>query len=480
MKKIIIFLITILLLTGTAFAQDEIYSENISKQMRFFGYRDGDFRNLFDNNNETYFYLNMNRGENNIGFINESDSTITHVYIKWAAKPEQYIIQKSLDGNIYEDVLTVKSQFLNDLVQIEINPNEYFRIHVEQTLSERFAIDAIEVFDAGSSPLPSYVQDWDATVDKADLMIFSAHADDEWVFFGGAIPRFSVEEKKDTVVVYMAADKAYRKSEALCALWAGGLTTYPVFAPFKDYYTYQLDETMEVWGEDDTIKYCVRLIRQHKPDVVLTHEFNGEYGHGNHKMTAYAVDRAVILAQDASYDSQSADEYGVWEVKKLYIHLYEENMINVDYTAPLTAYGGLSAYDVSKTALQQNLSQLKYSGLVYVHEDEQYCCAQWGLRYSSVGPDVIKDSFFENVVKQTPTPEPTSTMTPSPIPTATIAPTSTPQSTAQEPTMVQQTQAESTDESESGVPIWLVIYSIAATIALIAVLVLYMVKREKE
>jgi len=136
--------------------------------------------------------------------------------------------------------------------------------------------------------------------------------------------------------------------------------------------------------------------------VVLTHDFNGEYGHGNHKTTAYAVDKAVLLAQDASYDPESAAEYGTWEVKKLYIHLYEENPITIDFNVPLSSFGGMSAYDVARQALEQIRSQLKYPWLVYVHDEEEYSCADWGLRYTSVGLDVDKNCFFENIEKFVP------------------------------------------------------------------------------
>lgn len=402
MKKIIIVVAVLLIMGGIVLADEAVYCENIAEKMEFFEDKRNYLDYLFDDNYNSYYFLRENYSENMLGFFNKSDITVSHTYIKWADKPAQYIIQKSQDGNIYENIMEIQTQFLNDLIPVVIEPGEYFRLYIDQPVSEYFSIDAIEVYCATEDSLPVHVQTWEQTVSKADLMIFSAHADDEWVFFGGTIPLYSVEEGKDTVVVYMAADKYYRKSEALSALWSSELHTYPVFAPFKDFFAYTVNETMHEWGEEATVKYCVNLIRKYKPDVVLTHDFNGEYGHGNHKMTAYAVDKAVLLAQDASYAPESAAEYGTWEVKKLYMHLYEENPISIDFNVSLSSFDGMSAYDVAKQALKQMRSQLKYPWLVYVHDEELYSCAAWGLRYTSVGLDVDKNSFFENIEKFVP------------------------------------------------------------------------------
>lgn len=402
MKKIIIVVVVLLITGGIVLADEAVYCEDIAEKMGFFGDKRSYLGYLFDDNYNSYYFLRENYSESMLGFFNESDIAVSHIYIKWADKPERYSIQKSQDGNIYENIMEIETQFLNDLIPVVVEPGEYFRVYLDQPVSEYFSIDAIEIYCANEDPLPEHVQTWEQTASKTDLMIFSAHADDEWVFFGGTIPLYSVEQGKDTVVVYMAAEKFYRKSEALSALWSSGLHTHPEFAPFKDFFSYTVDETMSEWNETDTLKYCVSLIRKYKPDVVLTHDFNGEYGHGNHKATAYAVDKSVLLAQDASYDPESAEEYGTWEVKKLYIHLYEENPITIDFNVPLSSFGGISAYDVARQALKQNISQRRYSHLVYVHDGEEYSCADWGLRYTSVGLDVDKNSFFENIEKSVP------------------------------------------------------------------------------
>jgi len=254
MKKIIIVVAVLLIAGGIVLADEAVYCENIAEKMEFFGDKRSYLGYLFDDNYNSYYFLRQDYSENMLGFFNKSDIAVSHIYIKWADKPERYIIQKSQDGNIYENIMEIQTQFLNDLVPVVIEPGEYFRICVDQPVSEYFSIDAIEVYCANKDSLPAHVQTWEQTVSKADLMIFSAHADDEWIFFGGTIPLYSVEEGKDTVVVYMAADKFYRKSEALSALWSSGLHTYPEFAPFKDFFSYTLDETMSEWGEDATVQ----------------------------------------------------------------------------------------------------------------------------------------------------------------------------------------------------------------------------------
>ena len=62
---------------------------------------------------------------------------------------------------------------------------------------------------------------------------------------------------------------------------------------------------------------------------------------------------------NSKYDKASAKEYGLWDVPKCYIHLYPENQIIFDWSMPLSAFGGRTAFDVADEAWHCHLSQQK-------------------------------------------------------------------------------------------------------------------------
>jgi hypothetical protein len=70
----------------------------------------------------------------------------------------------------------------------------------------------------------------------------------------------------------------------------------------------------------------------------VTHDQKGEYGHWQHRIVSQAVCEAVDLAADASYDPESANQFGTFQVKKLYLHLYPENTIQLDVLSPLPRF----------------------------------------------------------------------------------------------------------------------------------------------
>ena len=48
---------------------------------------------------------------------------------------------------------------------------------------------------------------------------------------------------------------------------------------------------------------------------------------------------------------------GVWQVPKVYIHLWEENQLAMDWHQPLAAFDGLTAQEVARRAYACHTSQ---------------------------------------------------------------------------------------------------------------------------
>ena len=236
-------------------------------------------------------------------------------------------------------------------------------------------------------------QNWTPTPEKLDLIIVSAHQDDEWLFFAGALPTY-IDRGKEVTVLYMANCNRMRYGEALAGLWHGGIRNYPIFLNLEDYYAANMDQALQRWGKENTVTLLVRQFRKYKPEVILTHAENGEYGHAQHMATCWAVKEAVEKAKDESYDPESAQEYGAWEVKKLYLHMYEKNTIHMDWNQPLDAFDGRTGLEMATIGF--NMHYLIWDDYT-IDYGKKYDYTAFGLYYSAVGEDVAKNDFFEHI-----------------------------------------------------------------------------------
>jgi len=278
--------------------------------------------------------------------------------------------------------------------------------------------------------LPDDIHDWQPPLDKADLMVVSAHCDDELIFFGGTIPYYAGERKLAVQVVYMANGDRARVDEALNGLWYAGVCNAPVILPLKDAYTETLRLALLNWDEQEATRLLVEQIRRFQPEVIVTHDLNGEYGHGAHMATATLMVNAVPQAADETAFPDSAAVYGAWQTQKLYLHLYPENRITMNWNKSLDAFDGMTALEAANEAYHMHVSQLEYHSDVY--GDGDYSSLLYGLALTAVGQDVAKDDFFEhidparlsNYIAPTPSPSPVATATPiiTPTPTQTAEP----------------------------------------------------------
>lgn len=290
---------------------------------------------------------------------------------------------------------------------------------------------------AGACASPTY--DWLPPPEKTALMVVHAHPDDEGKFFGGAVADYAEVQNLLVVLISMTSGdwKAQngppdwrREEELRCAAWIYGLRYEPVFLRFKDAPTHQegnhggyansIDATWDWWndgeldgfgspgqdaaaGRQKAIDTLATLIRTFKPDVVITHDLQGEYGHDNHKATAVAVTEAYTRAAAPAY----VDGLDPWQVLKLYVHLYPTNkLFHVGWEKPSAALGGLTPRQAADAGLRCHVSQWKPDVSTFYRSGENhdgYDSEWWGLYATTVGPDSVGPSgyatngFFEHV-----------------------------------------------------------------------------------
>ncbi len=324
------------------------------------------------------------------------------MYICFGDKTAPWQLQVQQDGKwvaVHED------NGIYAHVYVPLNGVKKFRI--TPTTDKQTTLCVSEIYVLGAGDVPAWVQQWQPAPQKADLMLLAAHPDDELLFFGGAIPYYAGELKKDVVVAYMTYATFERRSELLDGLWACGLTTYPEIGTFYDGYSSNLSGGYDKWGKKNVTTYITGILRKYQPDVVVTHDINGEYGHGAHRVCADALQICVGYAADSTRYPDQVSLYGTWQVKKLYLHLAKEGAIHMDWRLPLEAFDGQSGFDVAAEAYKHHLSQQdkgqkskvtgKFEVFVVEPEDSLYSCFDFGLVHTTVGNDVLKNDFLENV-----------------------------------------------------------------------------------
>lgn len=409
MKKISIrffssLLYLVLLLSAlslTVFAQDgearEISNEvTVTKTIGF-----NDPHELFDGNGQNY---HTTSGKTSITL--EHPEGFGSLYMIFAAPYGEYTIVNDTTG---ESITCGTHGFIHEFIDLE---DAFGTAPISITIDfgvGNVKLPEIQAFSSGQ--VPSTIQKWEPNEGtKMDMILFSTHSDDEQIFFAGVLPYYSAELDYNVLVVYMTDHhngEFYRIHEALNGLWAVGVTTYPVFGQFMDLYTDLKDEVYWEFAKRgvskaDLQEFVVEQIRKYQPLVTLAHDFEGEYGHGQHMAYAEVVSEALTMSADASIFPKSAEAYGTWDVPKAYFHLYPENPIVMDWDQPLESFNGKTAFAVSRDlGFPCHKSQYKLfyklNGYRLASVVERYSPCHYGLYRSLVGEDVQKNDFFENL-----------------------------------------------------------------------------------
>lgn len=338
-----------------------------------------------------------------------SGSPVFSLYVCFAGKTLTPWQLEAKRGGKWETVYESQGSYAHEYVAL---PEGETALRIKPIAEKTMVLTINEIFAFGPGDAPDFVQTWQPTPEKADLMVIAAHPDDEILFFGGAIPTYATEKGLNVVVVYMTNGTTKdgitsRRSELLNGLWEMGVRNYPVVNSFDDLYSSKLQKGYEVWGKTKTYQFITQMYRQYKPEVVVTHDVNGEYGHGAHRVCADAAQHCIASAADAGVYANSAAQYGAWQVKKLYLHLYKENVIEMDWDQPLSTLQGRTGYETALDAYTWHVSQHeagqknpktgKFEVFTVEPRASDYSCYRFGLAYSAVGPDTEKTDFFENI-----------------------------------------------------------------------------------
>ena len=392
MKKWLIALLTLLALSlSVAFAAE---ANDITEDCKFKVCSSGRKYTLMTDKKYTSYWESNKIKTPWIAITAPEGKPIAGLYVCFGNMPESWEIQTSDDGKDWFTAVPGDTRFLHAYVALP-QPAQHVRVAV--TSEKKPALRINDLFVLSEGDLPDWVQVWQPTEEKADILFLSTHPDDELIFFGGAIPTYAVEQQRKVVVAYFSRSNTTRSSELLNGLWHMGVRTYPVIGNFKDSYAKNLKAAYKsAGGKGKVNEWIVGLYRQYKPEVVVTQDTNGEYGHKQHMMIADAAQNCIALAANEDEFTASTIAYGTWQVKKLYLHLYPENQITFDWTVPLKSMNGATGIELAEEAYTLHKTQAS-SGMSVTETGTKYDNRVFGLAFTTVGEDVRKDDFLENI-----------------------------------------------------------------------------------
>jgi N-acetyl-1-D-myo-inositol-2-amino-2-deoxy-alpha-D-glucopyranoside deacetylase len=209
------------------------------------------------------------------------------------------------------------------------------------------ADDAQAVLAAAATAVDAVAEQVDADMDPLDvprrLLLVHAHPDDETIGTGATMAKYAAEHARVTLVTctlgeegevlvpeleHLAADREdglgqHRIGELAAAMEAlrvtdsrflggpgrwrdSGMMGTPANERPDCFWRADLDEA---------VRALVAIVREVRPQVVVTYDDNGGYGHPDHVQ----AHRVTVAAVDAAADPAYAPEAGeVWAVDKLY------------------------------------------------------------------------------------------------------------------------------------------------------------------
>lgn len=387
-------------------AAAEAEATRVSAKITGTGY--DSFKFLADENIKTY-----KQSSGNASIKLRSDVGMGSLYLLFHLEYGEYTITDNDTGKTFT---AGKYSFLHEFVDLKA---AFGTAPTSITLDfSHGSVQLGEIYAFTEGETPDFVQKWEPPLDGgADILLLAAHGDDEQLFFAGLLPYYAGELDYRVQVAYMTDHRnnnKIRPHEMLNGLWTMGVENYPVFGSFEDFRINSLDGTYKKYKSMGTTKemlldFVVTQLRRFRPQVVVGHDIEGEYRHGMHMVYTDLLMQALKISNDPTVYPAVAAKYGVWDVPKTYLHLYETNPIEINYDIPLDYFGGLTAFQATqKLGYPCHESQQytwftkwingKNKKITKATQIETYNPCQFGLYRTTVGADVNKNDFMENIV----------------------------------------------------------------------------------
>ena len=358
---------------------------------------DSSIKSLYDRDETTGCGLRAGRGQ--YLQITPGDAPVAAVMLEFGTYTHSFAIQAQDADGAWREIASFENT--GDYGQAYLTfPAQSGRFRIAFSCADgrerKATIREMYLFSEGTPDL-ALAHAWQPPCEKADLLFVVAHPDDEILWFGGAIPYYAGQLGLQVQAAYLTCYKPERRLELLNGLWHCGVRSYPDIADFEDYNYQRVDYAYRAWGKENILSHLVRLLRRYQPEAVVTHDLKGEYGHTQHIVCSETVLEAASRAADASYDPDSARQYGVWQVKKVYRHLGDAPTTRMDWSQPLSFFNGRTGLEGAAEAFQLHVTQTWSGKFAVAAPGDSYDSTVYTLAYSTVGEDARGGDFLENI-----------------------------------------------------------------------------------
>ena len=212
-----------------------------------------------------------------------TDSPFSWLYLQWGQVPGTYEL-------VWEGgrMTCGENGFLHECIQLQQPVQQ-----VKLVFSSEASLGEAAPYPPGE--LPAWVQRWEPPCEKADLLVFPTHADDDALYFGALISYCTkyLSWEVQTAFFTNHPTEPVRSHERLDGLWELGVRHYPVVWNAPDCYSNSLEAARRQYARYDVAGWQVEQIRRFRPEMVVGHDLNGEYGHGAHRLNAASLVEAV-------------------------------------------------------------------------------------------------------------------------------------------------------------------------------------------
>jgi LmbE family N-acetylglucosaminyl deacetylase len=146
-----------------------------------------------------------------------------------------------------------------------------------------------------------------------------------------------------------------RTQELLAARRIDGAEQY--FTRAIDFgYSKSPEETLEIWGHEATLSDVVWVIRNFRPDIIITRfPPDGRGRHGHHTASAILALEAFEAAADPARFPEQLEHVEPWQTKRIFWNAWRPDLENRDPSAPVLLPVDLGSYN---TLLGESYTEL--------------------------------------------------------------------------------------------------------------------------
>ena len=168
-------------------AEDDGVAVSLSKKCSFKSISGGNLKRLYDGS-FTYNFATNEKRDPYLQITTPKNRLCYGLYICWGDDmPMPWELQTKNEAGEWVAVQQCgQNGYAHEYVPVD--GLRTMRIYVPS--EEPIHLRIKELYVLGDGTLPDFVQVWQPTPEKADLLLLSGHPDDEYIFMGGTIPQY--------------------------------------------------------------------------------------------------------------------------------------------------------------------------------------------------------------------------------------------------------------------------------------------------